>query len=270
MTLDDYLEEFATDWRLAGKAATTAETYCTYLRQLQEHEGGEITLLAVKKWLETSISPQTARSRARAVRAFGVWASDNDGPDWTWWQRVPLASIAPTPQRTVSEADYERAMDNASSVRDRLVIELLWSTGMRVSEVARTCSDDVDLANRHIVVRKSKTARPRLVPISERGCRLLRRHRRVDPGQPVLGMTSNAIQQLLQRLGAPSPHAWRRGWAVRALRCGISETSVRAAAGWKSGAMVARYTSAVSNELAVEEFAHKSNARIASNATLLP
>ena len=33
-----------------------------------------------------------------------------------------------------------------------------------------------------------------------------------------------------------------------------SETSVRAAAGWSSGAMVARYTRALSGELAVEEF----------------
>jgi len=33
-----------------------------------------------------------------------------------------------------------------------------------------------------------------------------------------------------------------------------SEASVRAAAGWSSGAMVARYTRALSGELAVEEF----------------
>ena len=38
------------------------------------------------------------------------------------------------------------------------------------------------------------------------------------------------------------------------LRNGVSETSVRAAAGWSSGAMVARYTRALSGELAVEEF----------------
>ena len=34
----------------------------------------------------------------------------------------------------------------------------------------------------------------------------------------------------------------------------FSVTSVRAAAGWSSGAMVARYTRALSGELAVEEF----------------
>jgi integrase len=62
------------------------------------------------------------------------------------------------------------------------------------------------------------------------------------------------VRLLLQRLNAPSAHAWRRGWAVHALRNGVSETSVRAAAGWTSGAMVSRYTSALSGELAVEEF----------------
>ena len=44
------------------------------------------------------------------------------------------------------------------------------------------------------------------------------------------------------------------GWAVQALRSGFSETSVCAAAGWSSGAMVARYLRALSCELAVEEF----------------
>ena len=46
----------------------------------------------------------------------------------------------------------------------------------------------------------------------------------------------------------------RRGWAVHALRNGVSEVSVRTIAGWSSGAMVARYTAALSNELAVAEF----------------
>jgi hypothetical protein len=38
------------------------------------------------------------------------------------------------------------------------------------------------------------------------------------------------------------------------LRRGVSETSVRAAAGWSSGAMLARYTRALSGELAMDEF----------------
>ena len=66
--------------------------------------------------------------------------------------------------------------------------------------------------------------------------------------------TGNAIRLRLQRMDIPSAHAWRRGWAIKSLRSGISETSVKEDAGWSSGAMVSRYTSALSGEFAVEEF----------------
>jgi hypothetical protein len=38
------------------------------------------------------------------------------------------------------------------------------------------------------------------------------------------------------------------------LRSGVSEASVKAAAGWSSGAMVSQYTRTLSGELALEEF----------------
>lgn len=37
---------------------------------------------------------------------------------------------------------------------------------------------------------------------------------------------------------------------------GVSEASVKAAAGWLSGAMVSRCTKPLSGELAIEEFSH--------------
>ena len=55
-------------------------------------------------------------------------------------------------------------------------------------------------------------------------------------------------------IGGLLAHAWQRGLAVHALRNGVSETSVCAAAGWSGGAMVARCTRALSGELAVKEF----------------
>ena len=132
-----------------------------------------------------------------------------------------------------------------------------WSTGLRVSEIARLSRDDVNLSDRFVVVRTSKTGKPRLAPLSDQACRLIRRHQTQADGR-LLGMSSNAIQQLMKRLDAPSPHAWRRGWAVYALKRGISQVSVQTAAGWSSGAMVTRYTAAMSSELAVQEFTRSS------------
>ena len=105
-----------------------------------------------------------------------------------------------------------------------------------------------------LVVRTSKTGKPRIAPLSPSARHAVRKHIGGRTQGSLFGMTTNAIGLCLLRLGAPSAHAWRRGWAVQALRNGVSETSVRAAAGWSSGAMVSRYTSALSEELAVEEF----------------
>jgi len=103
----------------------------------------------------------------------------------------------------------------ASTFRDVALIEVLWSTGLRRSEIERLQIADVNLSESFLVVRTSKTGRPRVVPLSPQ--------------------------------------------ARYALRNGVSETSVRAAAaaaaaGWSIGAVVSRYTNAPSGELAITEF----------------
>ena len=66
MNINDYLDEFATDWRLDGRAATTVELYAMHVRRLvadraDTAEVGQVTLLTVKGWLADSPSAQTAR-----------------------------------------------------------------------------------------------------------------------------------------------------------------------------------------------------------------
>ena len=74
MEFNDYLDEFVADWQLTGHSATTAITYRRYLAQLWAVHGDQIDLATVKLWLSESVSRETARARARAVRAFGNWA----------------------------------------------------------------------------------------------------------------------------------------------------------------------------------------------------
>ena len=103
------------------------------------------------------------------------WACANDGPRWDWWEKVSLSSVALTPQPTATRTDCEAAKAKAGNVRDRLVIELLWCTGLRVSELARVNVDDVSLVDGSVLVQRSKTGRPRLAPLSDGACRLIRR-----------------------------------------------------------------------------------------------
>ena len=247
------LGEFRLDWLLAGKAEQTANNYVSGLTLLLERFP-EPSLADVKTWLASIESIVSRRKRGQAVRAVGQWAESNGYDVFPWWVRVPLAREIKRPQETATEKDYRTALQAARTLRDKALIEVLWSCGLRRSEIARLEVSDVNFSEGFLIVRTSKTGKPRIAPLSPSARHALRKHIGKRSQGSLFGMTTNAIRLCLQRLGAPSAHAWRRGWAVQALRNGVSETSVRAAAGWSSGAMVARYTRALSGELAIQEF----------------
>jgi len=253
MSVLDFLGEFEADWKLEGRSSKTIREYVRILRDLAPDGLTEPSLGTVKAWLATSVSKDQARYRARAVRAFGKWAESHDGPTWMWWREVPLVATPPSPQDTVTSQQYRQLLARLTDPKDRLLIEVLWCTGLRLSELTRLQWEDLNLSEGYAVVRTSKTNKPRLVPLSDQAARALRRVGGIQRGQ-VFGQSQRTIQRKLQRLGAPTAHAFRRGWAVNALQSGVSQVSVQAAGGWSSSAMVSRYVLAVSSQLAIHEF----------------
>jgi integrase len=248
-----WIDEFVSDWVLSGKSSTTADAYKKNLILLFKY-CAEPQVVDIKKWLATTDSKEVCRKRAQAVRAFGCWCEKVGLEEFKFWKQIPVQKIDLKPQRTVVEADYKKALSECVTTRDTALVEVLWSTGRRRDEIARSLIEHIDFVGGFIVVPTSKNGRPRVVPISTKALQCLRKLIGRRETGLIFNMKGNAIRLRLQRLGIPSAHAWRRGWAVQALRNGVSETSVRAAAGWSSGAMVARYTSAMSGQLAVEEF----------------
>ena len=61
-------------------------------------------------------------------------------------------------------------------LRDRAMLETLYSTGMRRSELTNLRADDVHLAGGTIFVRLGKGGKDRVVPIGERACRWIERY----------------------------------------------------------------------------------------------
>lgn len=253
-----HIDEFELDWRLAGKAPQTAKDYAKYLRQLLDVHS-EPTLQHARQWLLECQSHATRRKRAQAIRAFGTWASSVGYDVMPWWKSIRVPRDIQRPQPTATIEDYRKARELFSSVKMTSLVEVMWSCGLRRGELARLEIEDINFAESYLVVRKSKTGVPRVCPLSPAARQALRRcvGRRVDG--PVFGMSSNAIRLALQRAGLPACHAWRRGWAVESLRLGVSETSVRAVAGWGNGAMISRYTRAFAGDLALHEFASRRN-----------
>lgn len=138
----------------------------------------QLTLAAIRSWLATQQSKGGARTtiarRAVAVRTFTAWATKNDLMKEDVGERL----ATPKSQRTlptvltVSETEevfnsLESALGEESelhAMRNIAIIELLYSTGIRVSELCGVDLEDIDRARNTIRV-FGKGRKERTVPL---------------------------------------------------------------------------------------------------------
>ncbi len=135
--------------------------------------------------------PLTAASRHARLVPLRVWFR------WMARQRLifenPAAELElpklgrPLPRNVLSAAEIERVLRQPRvrrpvGLRDRTILEVLYSTGIRRLELVRLKLADLQLDRKLIFVRKGKGDKDRYVPIGERAVRWLRKYlRRARP-----------------------------------------------------------------------------------------
>lgn len=177
---------------------------------------------------------------------------------------------------TLSEVDaIMTTFDKRTSVglRNAIAVSLMFRSGLRVGETANVTLEHLDLTARQLWIPDTKTGRPRRVPLADDTLQLLRAYlnprRRGDTPGPLLvnigarrsspWMTTNAVQNVVKkaaaRAGVPvSPHALRRGWCVRYMADGGTESACMEIAGWTSNVMLMRYLADARAEVAQSDF----------------
>ena len=249
----DALPEYRADWVIAGKAASTVDTHVALLHRFVSDTDSQ-TVEEARRWITAAPTRSMQRKRAQSLRAFGRWSEQIGDNDLSWWRQIRVPVERERPQPTATAQDFSDGLQRLSEVRDRAILGVLWGAGLRRSEVARLTVADVNLPDGFLIVRTSKTGKPRVAPLPPVSARLVRRHLRKWSNDSLFGIGPDGVRLMLRRHGLLPAHAWRRGWAVESLRSGVSEASVKSAAGWSSGAMVALYTRALASDLAVAEF----------------
>ena len=180
--------------------------------------------------------------------------------------------VPETPVVVASEIDYRRLVAACPKTtwagrRDAAIIGMLWWTGCRRGETCVVDVSHVDLEAGLIIVPRTKGGVAKRLPIHPELAGLLDRWLRrrgfdagpLFPSERGCRLTSSGVGQMLERVGdragvSVSAHTFRRALATRWLRAGGSEVGLRAVAGWKSPAMVARYTRMSSEDLAHPEY----------------
>jgi integrase/recombinase XerC len=214
------LEEF--DEYLAlqrGRSEHTRRAYLGDLRSLfaflneraPEATPRTITLPALRSWLASQASAGAARTtlarRTSAVKTFTAWALRNGLMDDDPAARLQVPKARRTLPAVLRQDQAIDAMNAANSgaeqgdplaLRDHLIVEMLYATGIRVSELCGLDVDDVDRRLRLLRV-LGKGNKQRTVPFGEPAERALSTW--LDGGRPALATSTSGPALLLGSRG---------------------------------------------------------------------
>jgi integrase/recombinase XerC len=217
-SLPTVLDEFGAFLELErGRSAHTQRAYLGDLRSLfefleQRAPGADLsalTLPMLRSWLAAQAGAGAARTtlarRTSALKTFTAWATRRGLLSTDPAIRLQIPKAHRTLPAVLRQDQALAAMNAASSgaaegdplaLRDRLIVELLYATGIRVSELCGLDIDDVDIGRRELRV-LGKGNKQRTAPFGEPAADALRRW--LAEGRPAV-MTSTSGPALL--LGA--------------------------------------------------------------------
>jgi len=128
------------------------------------------------------LSHQTQAKRLISVRAFFQWLARQHHLLYNPASELELPRQQQRlPRHILSVAEVEQVLNACGTheplgLRDRAMLEALYSTGMRRAELTGLRADDLDLNRGTVFVRQGKGAKDRVVPIGERACRWVERY----------------------------------------------------------------------------------------------
>jgi site-specific recombinase XerD len=189
------------------------------------------------------LAPATISRKLAAVRAFLRHAL---GPD-----RVPEARLGPRRARRLPDApaaaEIEQTLDALEgdgpvALRNRALVELVYSAGLRSAEAVGLDLADVDFEQELVHIRRGKGGKERVVPLGEEAALWLARYLR--EARPALGTGANDALFLsargrrldtstLRRI-VPHPHRLRHAFATHLLEGGADLRTIQELLGHSS------------------------------------
>lgn len=267
------INEYLTHLAAVGKSDNTIKNYTHSLRVFEDWLGDrEIQNLKLIHTYEyqvylnnkiTEAKPTTIYLYLIALKTFLTFCQKNGvrlavNPEHMEMPKIP--DFNPT-YLTKDEISALFASIPESRPQDHLMIKLLYTTGIRVSELSTIRAEDIDLSSKQIRI-KGKGGRVRLVFLTDEVCELIRRHG-VLSGYLFRGRVSKTPHYTITQIGlivkkyarlagitkTVTPHVLRHSLATILLKNGANVRIVQELLGHRSIETTARYTHFCQSEL---------------------
>lgn len=278
----DFLEYLEIEQNRSQK---TIQNYDHYLTRLLDFAGDDIKIddidpELIRKWrlwlnrLGTNVSDELGKTTQNyhliALRSFLKFCAKNDipalAPDKIELARTTRKQVTFLNEEELARLFAQPDLAKITGVRDRAILELLFSSGLRVSELVGLDRDHINLKRREFMVR-GKGQKDRPIFISPEAAEWITEYlgKREDNTKPLFvrysgtkhvdrsgnyhRLTARSIQRLVSRYALlagitkhVSPHTLRHSFATDLLMNGADLRSVQAMLGHSNIATTQIYT----------------------------
>ena len=219
---------------------------------------------------DENLSDSTIHARYRSIRAFLRFLSKrrkiavrmDDLPT----ALIEAPEIAETKPRVADPVDVQRVIDSLTPAltwldyRDKCMIELMRSTGLRVMECVNLRIGHVNVTEGYVFVQGGKGLKDRVVPFGKNFSTAFTGYLFNRPAiasdllflgadthaQGIGAMTENSVRQMIRRrcevaqVGYFNPHSVRHMFSVQSLNAGLQLSALSAMLGHSSVAFTAK------------------------------
>ena len=256
------LNKLNTELKLRGFSPLTVRNYTFFVNKFLEKTKKDVKDLNVddvKAYLSemfNSKSKNTIMLAAASLKFFFQAVLKKD------FGSIPLPKKDRKLPEVLSREEVRKLIEATDTLKSRLIISMLYSTGLRVSELVNLKVDDLNLKEKTGWVRKGKGSKDRLLIMSETLCQEINDYINLKKGNKVYvfsfdkPLTTRNIQKILQgakkRAGITrkaTPHSLRHSFATHLLENGTDIRTIQAILGHSSLSTTQVYTHVSSEQL---------------------
>lgn len=241
---DNYLSMFLNAKKIEGCSERTLAYYKTTVEKLLDEVDDpirKVTTDDIRDYLANyqvlnDCSKTTIDNIRRNISSFFTWLEEEDYIIKSPMRRIHKIKTTKTVKEVISDEEIEKMRDKCKNLRDLAIIDLLYSTGIRIGELVRLNIDDIDFEERECIVFGKGDKERRVYFDAKTKIHLMSYINSRFDTNPALFVTLDApynrlqisgVEIRLRRLGRElginkvHPHKFRRTMATRAIDKGM-------------------------------------------------
>ncbi len=262
MNKEEFLKRLETEIKIYKLSPYTIRNYLDFNRKLLEHANKspeQIEQQDVKYFLADKMTERASSSNIVFLASVKFAYINLLGKDPTSGVKRPK-SEKKIPS-VLTKEEVIKLIDASSTRKSRLIMQMLYSSGLRVSELVKLKPADLDLNENTGWVRSGKGKKDRMIILSKKLSNKLKKYleKRKDwiyvfsEKKP---LTTRNIQKIIQKATIKAginkhvhPHTLRHSYATHLLENGIDIRKIQLLLGHSSLTTTERYTHVSSTEL---------------------